>query len=179
MADRPGKPVETCFDDLEQALDSAREDGVTDESLAYALIAVGAGFSFDEDLDKYSDLIMRMAWMVHVRAPALNLKWLVDGALALDRVYWGTLPLSRLVNNLRSLEESAHAEHGDVESWLASPVDDPDVVPIREAATRVGQIASASGTSLCDQVHKDIAEVKHCVVRGDLLALVIEPRARA
>jgi len=110
-----------------------------------------------------------------VRAPGLNLHWLVKAVLATDKVYWEVLPLSQLLDRLRELERAAADRHEDVQAWLSSPSDDPELTCIRVAAAGLDAVAAATGPDLRDRVTDDILQVQACVERGDLLEQVTNP----
>ncbi len=167
-----GAPGSEWIDDLDRATARAYKAGISDKDLAYALMATRCGHPIDSQLAEHADLVFKLAWLLNVRAPGLDLRWLIKGVLATDRVYWEVLPLGRLLDRLRALELAAAEEHGDVEQWLTLPRADPDTDPIRAAAANPDRIGSASGDELREQVASDIAMVQRCVKQGDLLQLI-------
>ena len=173
-----------CVDDkswlaeLGMEAERARHAGVTDKRLAYALHAVRAGFPFEPELAEYGDLIWKLAWLLNVRAPGLDLRWLIKGVLVVDRLYWEDLSLDHLLQILVDLEQLATDAYGELHAWLAETPVDPGIDPIRIAASRREEIAALSGSKLSEQVKDAMAEVNRCVQEGDLLALVADDLPR-
>jgi hypothetical protein len=165
---------DSFIDDLTAKLDEANQAGVTDKQLAYALMAINAGFPFDDALAPHGDLIWKLAWLLNVRAPGLDLRWLVKSALALDKVYWGVLPLRSLLDKVWELEQSAAVAFGDVNSWLSAGHEDENIGHIRAVAAQDAQITTASGEQLKERVNDAMAEVRDCVKTSDLLTLAID-----
>lgn len=153
----------------------ANRAGVSDTRLAYSVIAVGAGQPVAEDARPHRELVQRIAWAVFVRAPALDLRWLVKGALDLDKVYWGDLELASLLGRVRSLEQDRPPDP----SPSASRDRQPAVKKIQQVAGRLEQIAHFQGERLREAVSRDIFEVKQSAQDGDLLDMVIDNRKRA
>lgn len=159
------------IDRLQHDLDALSRAGIADRDVAYALMATRSGHAIDEQLLAQADPIWRLAWLLNVRAPGLDLYWLVKGVLATDKVYWEVLPLAQLVDRLRELEFAASDVHGDVGAWLTTPGDQPELDCIRSAAACLDTIDTIAGPALRDKVAEDIAQVQACVERGDLLEL--------
>ena len=168
----------TWLEQLQRDLDAIRAAGVPDRDVAYGLMATRSGSDLDETLLTHADPILRLAWLLNVRAPALELRWLVKGVLATDKVYWEVLPLADLVARLRELELAAADRHGDVAAWLGTPVDNPELTRIRATAAALPDLLAADGPILRDRVRADIDAVQACTERGDLLDLAIDPGPR-
>lgn len=160
--------------ELGRAVAAANAQGTGDRELAYALMAVRSGQPVDEALAEQADLIWRLAWVLNVRAPGLDPRWLVKGVLATDKVYWEVEPLSGLVERVAELESEVAAAHGEVSRWLREAEADPELAPIRRTAAEHQAIAEARGVELHQRVQADIAQVQRCVQRSDLLARIID-----
>ncbi len=160
--------------ELERAVAEVNARGTADRELAHGLMAVRSGQPVDEALAEQADLIWRLAWVLNVRAPGLDPRWLVKGVLATDKVYWGVEPLSGLVERVVELERVVAAAHGEVSRWLREAEADPELAPIRRTAAEHQPIAEARGTELHQRVRADIAQVQRCVQQSDLLAKVID-----
>ena len=153
-------------------LAEANQAGMSDKDLAYALMAARAGLPLTDQLADHQDLIWRLAWALHVRAPGLNLRWLIHSVLATDQVYWEVETMEGLLQMLAELEQSVAANHSDIEAWLSEGQDHPEPGPILAAAAKPERITDATGQTLAERVKADIAAVHECVERGNLLAQI-------
>jgi hypothetical protein len=153
-------------------LAEANRAGISDKDLAYALMAARSGRPLTEQLVGHQDLIWRLAWVLNVRAPGLDLRWLIRSVLATDKVYWEVETLEGLLRVLADLEQSVAADHSDIEAWLSEGQDHPKLGPILAAAAKPERITDATGQTLAERVKADIAAVQECVERGNLLAQI-------
>ncbi len=160
--------------ELEREVAEANARGAGDRELAYALMAVRSGQPVGEELAEQADLIWRLAWVLNVRAPGLDPRWLVKGVLATDKVYWEVEPLTGLVQRVAELERAAAADHGEVSRWLREAEADPELAPIRRTAAAHQTIAETRGAELHRRVRADIEQIQRCVQQSDLLARVID-----
>jgi len=157
----------------------ANRAGVDDTRLAYAVMAVGAGQPLGDDVAAQRELVQRIAWTLYVRAPALDLRWLVKGVLDLDKVYRGDLGLASLLGKVRGLEGDPDLS-GEASGEAPSGGERERAVDrIQRTAGRVERIVRLGGDRLRAAVTEDIAEVKRSVEDGDLLDLVIDDKRHA
>lgn len=166
------------LDTLTAELDAVRADGIPDREVALALMAIRSGHPMEEKLLPHAETIWRLAWALNVRAPALDLHWLVKGVLATDKVYWEVVTLDELIGLLSDLERAVADHHRDVEAWLTTKTDDPELTRIRALAADLPLIASAQGPALEERVKQAIFLVQNCVERSDLLDQAIPPGPR-
>ena len=170
--------VDSWLRRLQEKTLRANRAGVDDTRLAYAIMAVGAGQPVGEDLATQRELVQRIAWALYVRAPALDLRWLVKGVLDLDKVYWGDLDLASLLGKVRGMEGDPDHVVDVCGQVPGGGEQERAVGRIQRTAGRVERIVRLGGDRLRTAVTEDIVEVKRNVEDGDLLDLVIDDKRR-
>lgn len=171
--------VDTWLRGLQEKTLRANRAGVDDTRLAYAIMAVGAGQPVGEDVAAQRELVQRIAWALYVRAPALDLRWLVKGVLDLDKVYRGDLDLASLLGKVRGMEAGPDHALDGCGQVAGGGEQERAFGRIQRTAGRVERIVRLGGDRLRTAVTEDIDEVKRSVEDGGLLDLVIDDQRSA
>ena len=175
MKHLPGRPKarDPWFEHLHRLHAMAKADGANEKTLAYDLMSMRAGFGLPARSEPHADLLWCLAWHLDVRAPALDLKWLLGAALALDKVHWGVLSLGALFAQLEALE--AGLDEGD--AWLMSEIQPKELVPLCRLASTEKRLMGERGQALAEFVEADQAEARCLVDEGALLERAAEAYA--
>ncbi len=164
LPDRP-QAASPWFEHLRRLQATAQVDGADEKALAYDLMSMRAGFGLPARSERYADLLWCLAWHLDVRAPALDLKWLLGAALALDKVHWGVLSLGDLVAQLEAQEAGLE----DVDAWLVSEIQPKELAPLCRLASGEKRLLAEEGQALVELVEADRAEARRIVEEEDLL----------
>lgn len=164
LPDRPqaGSP---WFEHLRRLQATALVDGADEKALAYDLMSMRAGFGLPARSERHADFLWCLAWHLDVRAPALDLKWLLGAALALDKVHWGVLSLGDLVAQLEAQEAGLE----DVDAWLMSEIQPKELAPLCRLASGEKRLLAEEGQALVELVEADRAEARRIAEEEDLL----------
>ncbi|MBW2702477.1 MAG: hypothetical protein JRF33_16780 [Deltaproteobacteria bacterium] len=174
LPDRP-QAASPWFEHMRRLQALAQVGGADEKALAYDLMSMRAGFGLPTRSERFADTPMRsegqadflwcLVWHLDVRAPALDLKWLLGAALALDKVHWGVFSLGDLLAQLEALELGLD----DVDAWLMSEIQPKELAPLCRLASGEKHLMAEKGQALVVLVEADRAEARRIAEEEDLL----------
>ena len=158
------------FEHLRRLSALAVARGAEDSELAYDLMSLRAGFGLPERSQASADLLWCLAWHLGVRAPVLDIKWVVSASLVLDKVHWGKLSLLQVIEQLEALERG----YEQVDAWLRSEQPDPPLRPLARLAASPERLRGLQGAALEEAVRQDLGEALRFIEDAGLFEQALE-----
>lgn len=141
--------------ELHDRLAQAHEANISDQALAYALMAVGIGAPIAANVSEHEDFIYLLGWEIFVRAPALQLSWLITPHVLLDRIYGNEMSIQDLLEIIECMEEGFSGHGGK----FPGSADDKET-ELRTLASQQKEIFKLKGSALRQAIFSSIQRVR-------------------